>query len=306
MSQVFTAFAPATVANVAVGFDILGFAVEGPGDHVRAARGVPGVRIHTSADIPTEAHLNTATVGILKLLEDIDADFGIDLTIEKGIPLGSGLGGSAASAVAGIVAADALLGTGLSLPRLLDYALLGEAVASGAAHPDNAAPCLYGGFTFARAGSPPDVVQLPVPEGLVAVIVHPNVVIRTRDARSVLPPSYLLHDVVEQTANLADLLIGAYTGDAHRFALACQDNLIEPHRARLIPGFHHAKEAAMRTGALAYSISGSGPTVFALAPAEDGTRVLDAMLLTFRRMDLTAHGFVSPIGGAGARIVEEN
>lgn len=304
MREVVTAFAPATVANVAVGFDILGFAVEGPGDYVRVARGVPGVRIHTNADIPTDPKSNTATVGILKLLEDTGADFGVDITIEKGIPLGSGMGGSAASAVAGMVACDGLLETNLSLPRLLDYALLGEAVASGAAHPDNAAPCLFGGFTFARAGSPPDVVKLPVPEGLLAVIVHPDVMIRTMDARAILPQTFQLHDIVEQTANLAELLIGAYTSDSNRFAVACQDVLIEPHRSQLIPGFSSAREAAMLAGALAFSISGSGPSVFAFCFQEDAVRVLEAVLLAFRRADVVANGFVSPIGSAGAHITE--
>ena len=303
MSSV-TAFAPATVANVAVGFDILGFAVEGPGDFVRVEFGEPGVRIHTNADIPTDPKSNTASVGILRFLKDHNVEQGLDITIEKGIPLGSGMGGSAASAVAGIVALDGLMGTRLDRVRLLDYALLGEAVASGAAHPDNAAPALYGGLTFARAGAPPDVVSLPVPQGLLAVIVHPDVVIRTMDARAVLPKHFALHDFVEQSANLADLLIGAYTNDANRFALACQDVLIEPHRSTLIPGFAQARDAAQLAGALAFSISGSGPSVFALATPEDAERVLEAILLAFRRLDIVAHGFLSPIGAKGAHIVE--
>jgi len=185
-----TAFAPATVANVGVGFDLLGFAVDALGDRVTVAMGAPGVRITDiqgpgSDIIPRDPRENTATVGLIALLEDRQLPFGFDVSIRKGIPLGSGLGGSAASAVGAIVAANELLVDKLSIAQQLSYALMGEAAASGVPHPDNAAPSLYGGFTFARSNhdaSQTDVVRLPFPEDARAVLVHPHARIDTRRA----------------------------------------------------------------------------------------------------------------------------
>jgi homoserine kinase len=302
-----TAFAPATVGNAAVGFDILGFAIEAIGDQVTVVRGEPGVRIEsiegTDAELPTDAAHNTATVGLVKMANDLALDFGFDVTIHKGIPIGSGMGGSAASAVAGVVAANALLPEPLPRPVLLAYALEGEAVASGAPHGDNAAPCLYGGLTLVRGhGKTIDVVEVPTPEGLWCTAVHPDVVVKTRAAREILPDHVPLATAVAQSGLLASFLAGCYSGDAERVGRSCRDLLVEPFRSQLVPGFEAARAAAMKAGALSFSLSGSGPTVFSLSrSAETAEAVRDAIESSF---ELATRGWVCALPAAGAKLVE--
>ncbi len=310
MTHSATAFAPATVGNAAVGFDILGFAVDTIGDRVTATRGAPGVRIvaieGTDADLPLDASKNSATAGVVRLCAELELDFGFDITIHKAIPIGSGLGGSASSAVAGIVAANALLDEPLSNRRLLSYALDGEAVASGAPHGDNAAPSLFGGLTLVRGhGSEIDVVEVPTPAGLWCAIVHPDVVVETRAAREILPANIPLATSVAQSGLLASFLAGCYTGDVERVGRSCRDLLVEPFRSQLVPGFSDARRAAMDAGALSFSLSGSGPTVFSLADSEaSADRVRDAIKTAFDAHDLETHAWTSPLPAAGARIVD--
>ena len=312
-----TAFAPATVANVGPGFDILGFAVEGKGDTVTVeTSAMPGIRLKIdgpgSEVIPLNPAGNTATAGLLALIADIDYAGGLEVHIQKGIPIGSGLGGSASSAVGGIVAANAALKANLSPSEMLGYALIGEAVASGDAHPDNAAPCLYGGFTFAkllqkktgRLG-PEDLCirSIPVPKDLEIVLINPAVRVDTKAAREVLPDSFERGLVVAQTANLARLLCAAYENDAESFAGACCDLLIEPHRKTLIPIFDKVRETCVAAGALAFNISGSGPTMFALARSGDGQKIVDAVLDIYRSEPYSVEAWVSKMGTQGARIL---
>lgn len=304
-----TAFAPATVANVGPGFDILGFAVEQRGDHVTVARrDALGISITIEGPgshvIPTDPDKNTATCGLVALMRDRQLDGGLDVHLQKGIPIGSGLGGSAASAVGGIVAADAALGLSLTREEMLHYALLGEAVASGDAHPDNAAPCLWGGFTLAQelAGGEMIVRSLPTPSDLRVVLVHPNVRVDTRRAREVLPDAFGRADVVLQTANLARLLCGAFEGDWEAFADACQDVLVQPFRKALIPDFDRVREAALNKGALAFNISGSGPTMFALATEETAAQILKETVDIYHNV-CKVESFISVLGAPGARII---
>jgi len=307
--RVATAFAPATVGNVGVGFDILGHAFGVIGDRVRAERSeAPGVRIRAitgvTEPLPLEPARNTAGQAVLSLLAQSPVPFGIELTIEKGIPLGSGLGGSAASAVAAAVAANALLDAPLRAEELLPHAIGGEAVASGARHADNVAPALLGGLVLTVGIDHPRVRQIPVPPAIRCVLLHPHMFLSTRDARGVLNRLVELSDVVWQTAHLAGFLAGCYANDLALLREAFEDVLIEPQRAKLIPGFPAAKRAARGAGALGCSISGAGPSVFAWCEEGTAAAVRDAMLGAFQGEGLACDHWIAPIGGDGARIVE--
>jgi len=304
-----TAFAPATVGNVGVGFDILGHAFGVIGDRVRAERGAePGVRIRAIAgaveELPREPARNTAGQAVLSLAQAVPLDFGIELSIEKGIPLGSGLGGSAASAVAAVVAANALLDSPLPAEALLPHAIAGEAVASGARHADNVAPALFGGLVLTVGIDNPRIRQIPVPAAIRCVLIHPRMFLSTRQARGVLTRLVDLSDVVWQTANLAGFLAGCYANDLVLLRESFEDVLIEPQRAKLIPGFTAAKRAALAAGALGCSISGAGPSVFAWCEEGNAAAVREGMLGAFQGAGLECDHWIAPIGGDGARIVE--
>lgn len=303
-----TAFAPASVGNVAVGFDILGHSVAALGDRVRVSRRAePGVAIRSItgvvADLPLSAEKNTAGMAVLALTRELRLPFGFELAIEKGIPLGSGLGGSAASAVAGVVAAAALVDEPLDRTQLLKFAMKGEAVASGSVHVDNIAPSLFGGLVLTVGIDNPHVKQIPVPEGVRCVLVHPHMVLPTREARAILRKSVELSDVIWQQANLAGFLAGCYTSDLPLIRESLLDVVIEPQRQVLIPGFVEVKQAALFAGALGGSISGAGPTVFAWAEEQDAENVRAEMVAAFRKHGLATDSWVSGIDREGARVV---
>jgi homoserine kinase len=303
-----TAFAPASVGNVAVGFDILGHSVAALGDRVRVSRRAePGVAIRSItgvvADLPLAAEKNTAGMAVLALARELRLPFGFELAIEKGIPLGSGLGGSAASAVAGVVAAAALVDEPLDRTRLLKFAMKGEAVASGSVHVDNIAPSLFGGLVLTVGIDNPHVKQIPVPEVVRCVLVHPHMVLPTREARAILRKSVELSDVIWQQANLAGFLAGCYTSDLPLIRESLLDVVIEPQRQGLIPGFVEVKQAALAAGALGGSISGAGPTVFAWAEEPDAENVRAEMVAAFRKHGLATDSWVSGIDREGARVV---
>lgn len=309
------AFAPATVSNVAVGFDVLGFAVEAAGDEVTLTLTEgESVRVVEVSDttgtlapgaIPLDPAQNTATVGLLKLLEDLRPGFGFDVRVRKGIALGSGMGGSAASAVAALVAANSLLAEPLPKESLLAYALAAERVACGASHPDNAAPSLFGGLTLVVSTDPLRCVRLPVPRGLLAVLVHPHVRVDTRESRAVLRPTVPLADHVRQSAHLAGFVAGCFADDLELLRACLEDVVIEPQRAALIPGFARVKAGALGAGALGASISGSGPSVFALVDSEAAAaRVRAAMVGAFESGGVGAvDSWVSPVSCEGARLI---
>jgi homoserine kinase len=304
-----TAFAPATVGNVGIGFDILGHTFPAIGDRVRATRAAqPGVRIVAitgiERELPFEAARNTAGKAVLSLSESLALPFGIDLAIDKGIPLGSGLGGSAASAVAAVVAANELLDQPLSRLELLKHAIQGEAVASGSLHADNIAPSLFGGLVLTVGIDNPRIKKIPVPPGIRCVLVHPHLFLSTREARAILDRTVKLSDVVWQTANLAGFLAGCYTNDLALIRDAFEDVLIEPQRAELIPGFAEVKRAAMEEGALGCSISGAGPSVFAWCEESQSQAICSAMVRAFARHDLACDQWIAEIGDVGARVVE--
>jgi homoserine kinase len=310
-----TAFAPATVSNVAVGFDILGFAVEAAGDEVtvtitegdsvRVVEVLDATGTLAPGAIPLDPAQNTATVGLIKLLEDARPGFGFDVSVRKGIALGSGMGGSAASAVAALVAANSLLAEPLPKESLLAYALAAERVACGASHPDNAAPSLFGGLTLIVSTDPLRRVRLPVPRGLLAVLVHPHVRVDTRDSRAILRPTVPLADHVRQSARLAGLVAACFTDDVELMKSCLEDVLIEPQRAALIPGFARVKAGALEAGALGASISGSGPSVFALVDDDEtAARVREVMVGAFKSSGVGAvDSWVSPVSEKGARVI---
>ena len=304
-----TAFAPATVGNVGIGFDILGHTVEAIGDRVRVERSAtPGVRIQAitgvATELPLEAARNTAGQALKSLAEAAGLDYGFEMTIEKGIPLGSGLGGSAASAVAAVVAGNALLATPLTKLELLKFAMQGEAVASGSVHVDNIAPSLFGGLVLTVGIDHPRTKQIPVPPGIRCVLVHPHMFLSTREARRILSKSVSLSDLVWQCANLAGFISACYTNDLDMIRDAFEDVVVEPQRQALIPGFKAVKQAAMANGALGCSISGAGPTTFAWCLEADAARIQDAMVAAFGASGLACDRWISSIEPTGARVID--
>jgi homoserine kinase len=303
-----TAFAPASVANVAIGFDILGFSVDALGDRVTVTRSAtPGVRVLTirgvAEDLPLEAEKNTAGRALIAMCEELKLDFGMEIEIDKGIPLSSGLGGSAASAVAAVVAANALLPTPLAKIDLLRFAMQGEAVASGSMHADNISPSLFGGLVLTVGIEHPRVKQIPVPKGIRAVIAHPHMFVSTKQARAILSRTVNLSDFVWQTANLAGFISGCYTDDLDMIRASFQDVVIEPQRQLLIPGFALIRNAVMQAGALGCSISGAGPTMFALCLDADAKAVREALITQFARQDLKVDDWNVAVQSEGARVV---
>lgn len=306
-----TAFAPATVANVACGFDVLGFALTHPGDEVRAWRWAgPGVVIDEitgdEGRLPREAARNTAGVAVQALLDALGARQGIALALHKGLPRSSGLGGSAASAVAAVVAADAVLGAATPPDLLLRCAMEGERLASGETHPDNVAPALLGGFVLARSVDPLDLVQLPVPDGLACAIIHPHLEVETAAARRLLGDTVPLRAAVRQWGNLGGLIAGLYRADLDLIGRSLDDAIAEPKRSALVPGFAAMKQAALGAGALGCSLSGSGPSLFALCRTiADASGVADAMRLALEgSTSIASEAWVSPVSQQGARVTQ--
>jgi len=300
-----TASAPASVGNVGVGFDLLGHSLAGAADRVTATRArTPGVRITaiegTSGALPLEAERNTAGRAVQSLLAAQAPELGVELVIRKGIPLSAGMGGSAASAVAALVAANALLPQPLPVEQLYPYALDGEAVASGARHGDNLGPQLLGGLVLA---TPERLVPLPVPDGLWCALVHPHRQLETRRAREVLREPYPLAQIVRQMEALALFLTGCQRGDLELVAAGLRDVLVEPRRAPLIPGFPAVKQAALEAGALGASLSGAGPSIFAWYAGETAARKgVRAMATAFAATGQSCDIWVSPVAGPAATV----
>lgn len=302
-----TAFAPASIGNVAVGFDMLGHSVEGPGDRVTVTRTATGeVRIlgvkGAVTDLPKNAADNTAGRALLHLKRAFDPSLGFDVEIEKGIALGSGMGGSAASAVAAVVAANAVVDAPVGLEQLYQSAMEGEAAASGSAHGDNVGPMLLGGLVIAPTKG--SAVKVPTPHWLHVALVHPHFVLETRVARAALSAPYELHDFVVQSEGLALVLAGCFQSDAQLLRRGFRDVLVEPRRAKLIPGFDDVKKAALAAGAIGASIAGAGPSVFGwFSTKDEATQAADAMAAAFKRHGLESDRLVSPVSGPAARVI---
>ena len=304
-----TAFAPATVSNVACGFDVLGFALTTPGDEVTASLAPAGVRIDDiigdDGRLPRDAAKNTAGVAAQALLTAAGERRGVALRVRKGLPLASGLGGSAASAAAAVVAVNALFDLRASVDTLVTCALEGERLGAGSAHADNIAPAICGGFVLVRRASPPDIIRLPVPAGLTAVVVHPDLEIETAKARAVLGDTVPLRDAIRQWANLGALVDGLHRGDFAQISRSLEDTIAEPRRAPLVPGLAVIKQAAVDAGALGCSLSGSGPSLFALCRGQaEAERVAAAMTAAVRaHIGGESQTYISSIAPHGAHVV---
>lgn len=302
-----SAFSPASVGNVGVGFDVLGHALDGCGDTVIAER-ITARRTEIRAiegvvtDLPADPMANTASRAVEALRQQLGLDHGIALHIRKGIPLGSGLGGSAASASAALVAANALTGNRLSLDQLYPLAMEGEYAASGSHHGDNVGPQLYGGLVLALHDR---CIPLPVPAGLVAVVVHPHFVLETRRARAALSDPYRIGEFVAQSTLVAGFVAACYRNDAALLRASLKDVLVEPRRAALIPGFAGVKQAALDLGAIGSSISGAGPSVFAwFDDRNTAVQAGAAMQAAFRAAGLDSDVVLSAVDAPGARVLE--
>lgn len=278
------AFAPATVANVAVGFDILGFALKNIGELaiVEKVENRPNVIIEPTIgfeSLSINPLKNTATAGLVRLIKEKNFSFGFNVKLKKNIPIGSGLGGSSASAVATIVAANSLLKKKLSFEEMLDFALTGEEVASGARHADNVGPCLYGGLVLVQGTSDFLISKIKTPDSLRCVILLPDISILTKEARRILSPVVTLPKMIEQSSNLAGFILGCQTGNMNLIQRSLRDVVIEPQRSQLIPGFKNLQMAAINAGALGCSLSGSGPAIFALARNDAHARTIKKQFL---------------------------
>jgi homoserine kinase len=300
-----TASAPASVGNVGVGFDILGHSIDGPVDQVTVVRTKsPDVRITAITGVvrglPVEAERNTAGRALIALQERLGLSHGFEISIEKGIPFAAGMGGSAASCVAALVAANAVLDRPVSVDALYPCALEGEAVASGSKHGDNIGPMLLGGLVLATQDR---LVSIPVPRGLTCVLVHPDQALETRIARAVLDRPFRIAQFVAQSANLALLLVGCYRGDFETIRAGLRDVLVEPLRAPLVPGFEEVQTAALSAGALGATISGGGPSIFAWCIAEAAPGIAAAMSAALRARSIGCEAFISPVAGPAAKVL---
>lgn len=301
-------FAPATVANIVCGFDVLGFALDEPGDEVVMRRvDTPGVHlVQVTGDggkLPREASKNTVSACVQTLLRHLERnDIGVEIELHKHMPIGSGLGSSAASTVAGLFAMNTLLGNPLTRQELLPFAIQGEALACGHGHADNVAPGLLGGITLIKGYDPLDVIALPAPPELYAAVVFPHVDVPTRDARQMIRSRVALKDAVVQWGNIAGLVAGFFMHDYDLIGRSMQDVLIEPTRAILIPEFYEMRKLALNTGALGFGISGSGPSVFAFAQSEEAARNITQVIQShLTQQGIESTGYASGINAIGPK-----
>ncbi|MFL2584753.1 MAG: homoserine kinase [Flavobacteriaceae bacterium] len=300
-------FAPASVANISCGFDVLGVCLDNIGDtlHIQETSN-PGIKITEiiGQDLPLDPKKNVASVAGMALLADHKSDRGFEIKIEKGIKAGSGIGSSSASAAGAVVGINHLLGNPYTRNELISFAMEGERVACGTAHADNVSPVLLGGFTLVRSLNPLDVVALNSPLELVVTIIHPEIEIKTADARAVLLDKLHLKQAVAQTANLGALVTGLFKEDYELIRRSLVDHIVEPVRSMLIPGFGELKKAANEAGALGTGISGSGPSVFALSKGMTTAKKVGlAMQKVYDKIEVPYNTYISSINNKGVKIL---
>lgn len=300
-------FCPATIANLNCGFDVLGLCLEGIGDEMiirkSAEKGIKITKI-TGADLPLATENNVAGVAGLAIINDLDLDFGFEIEIHKKIKAGSGIGSSSASAAGAVFGINELLGKPFSKHELVDFAMKGEAIASGCEHADNVAPCLLGGFTLVRGYNPLDVIRIESPSELYAVVLHPHIEVKTSDSRAVLQPMIQMKDAITQWGNLGGLIAGLYTNDYKLIGRSLNDVIIEPARKHLIPNFDEVKNTALQNGALGSGISGAGPSIFALCKGQEiAEKVAFAMSESYQNTGITFDMNISKINPEGVTII---
>ena len=303
-------FSPATVANVSCGFDSLGFAVDAVGDEMTFTKTTEkGVKITkiTGANLTYNVDENAASAVVKKILVEANANFGIELTIHKGFSPGSGLGSSAASAAGAAFGVNQFLENKYSELELTKFAMFGEEVACGSQIADNVAAAIYGGFVLVRSYNPLEIIKLPVPSELRVVAIHPQIEVKTKDAREVLPTEIPLKDAVTQWANVGGLIAGLYTDNYNLISNSLVDIIVEPHRKKLIPFFDDVKNAAIKAGALGAGISGSGPTIFALCKGDEiAKEVYKAIEESYKNTGIDFTMFTSKVNSEGMKIIKSN
>lgn len=302
-------FAPASVSNIGCGFDIMGFAINGPGDEIVLRLNDSGkieVKKITGDDgkISCKAEENTAAVSVKAMLDDMKLPYGVEIEIDKKMPLGSGLGSSAASAVASVFALNQLLDKPAPIEKILEYGMKGEYIASGAYHADNVAPCLYGGLVLIRGYDPVDIIELNVPENLYCTILYSDIEVKTIMARSILPKAVSLNKAITQWGNVGGLVAGFMKNDMELIRRSIKDVIVEPVRSVLIPGYYSIKDAALEAGALGCNISGSGPSVFALCDSEETAfKAGKAMQEVVARLDIKNTLYISKVNCKGPEVL---
>lgn len=298
--------APATVANVVCGFDCLGFAIDAPYDEITVSKKeTPGINITDvgGSGLPTASDKNVAGVALGAMIADAGLTHGFNVAIKKGIKPGSGIGSSAASSAGAVVAANRLLDDRFSKTDLVRFAMAGERLASGTAHADNVAPCIFGGFTLVRSIDPLDVAELDHPE-LFAVVIHPQIEIKTSDARGLLPGNIPMPAAVAYWSNLGAFVSALAKGDVGMLGRAMHDDIIEPARSPLIPHYSEVKDAAMNSGAIGGGISGSGPSMFYLAADRSAAADIAAAIeAVYAATGIIFNIHISAIAGSGVKII---
>ncbi len=300
-------FCPATIANLSCGFDVLGLCLDTAGDEMIIRKSdMKGIRITkiVGADLPLETEKNVAGIAALAMLDAIETEFGFEIEIYKNIKAGSGIGSSAASSAGAVFGINELLGRPFTRKELVSFAMQGEKLASGNAHADNVAPCLLGGFTLVRSSNPLDIIKIESPSELYATVVHPQIELKTSDARSVLKQTVSLKSAITQWGNVGGLIAGLYTKDYDLIGRSLHDEIVEPLRSVLIPGFDLIKKTAYENGALGSGISGSGPSIFALSKGkETADKIAKAMSDVYDAMNLPYEIHVSKVNDEGIKII---
>lgn len=302
-----TVLAPATIANIVCGFDILGLALNDPLDKFLIRKTTTkGVTIinKDNYNLPTDPVKNVSGAALLALLEKVEEEIGFEIESTKSIMPGSGIGSSAASAAGVVVGANHLLNNRFSKEDLIRFAMCGELVASGAKHADNIAPCIYGGVTLIRCNKPLDIIPLNSPP-LYVTVIHPQIEVKTSDARQILKKNIFLKDAIIQWGNVAGLVAGFMKGDYDLIGRSLEDVIIEPIRKILIPGFDEIKKCSLEAGALGGGISGSGPSVFMLSKEETTARDVEtAMRNIYNKIGIDFHIYVTTVNYKGVEVVK--
>ena len=300
-------FCPATIANISCGFDVLGLCLETVGDEMIIRKSdVKGIKIKkiVGEDLPLETSKNVAGVAALALLDAIDYKFGFEIEIYKNIKPGSGIGSSAASAAGAVFGINELLGKPFTRKELVEFAMKGEAIASGSEHADNVAPAILGGITLVRSSAPLDIIKIESPSELYATVIHPQIELKTSEMRAVLQPMIPLKSAILQWGNLGGLIAGFYTSDYELIGRSLHDEIVEPLRGPFIPKFDVIKKTAIENGALGSGISGSGPSIFALSKGiETANRIAKAMFVIYEDMNMPFEIHVSKVNPEGVKII---
>ena len=300
-------FCPATIANISCGFDVLGLCLESVGDEMIIRKSdVKGIKITkiVGEELPLETSKNVAGVAALALLDTIDYKFGFEIEIYKNIKPGSGIGSSAASAAGAVFGINELLGKPFTRKELVEFAMKGEAIASGSEHADNVAPAIMGGITLVRSSAPLDIIKIESPSELYATVIHPQIELKTSEMRAVLQPMIPLKSAILQWGNLGGLIAGLYTSDYELIGRSLHDEIVEPLRGPFIPKFDVIKKTALENGALGSGISGSGPSIFALSKGiETANRIAKAMFVVYEDMNMPFEIHVSKVNPEGVKII---